>query len=165
MGRSVPTTFVILDAQSVKNTETAQQKGYDDGKKISGIKRHLAVDINGFPQAIYITTANVSERRGATTLLTLNPDQFRLVKRVMADGGYTGKNFAQVVQSLIGAEVVIAKQHDLRHGQVTPQRWVIERSFSWLDKCRRLWWNCERYLRTSHVMVALAFIAILLRRC
>lgn len=88
-----------------------------------------------------------------------------MVKRVVADGGYTEKNFAQVVQNIIGAEVVTAKQSDLRHGQVTPQRWVIERSFSWLDKCRHLWGNCERYLRTSRVMIVLAFIAILLRRC
>ena len=135
MGRSAPTSFIILDAQSVKNTETVENKGYDGGKKISVIKRHLAVDINGWPQAIHITTANVSERNGAAALLALNSEQFRLVKRVMADGGYTGNNFAQSVRVMINAEVIVAKQSDLRHGQVTPQRWVVEQSFSWLDKC------------------------------
>ncbi|MGA3413935.1 transposase, partial [Lactiplantibacillus pentosus] len=92
----------------------------------SGIKRHLAVDINGLPMAVHVTTANVSERDGANALLALNKSQFDLVQRVMADGGYTGNNFAQSVQAMINAEVIIAKQSDLRHGQVTPQRWVIE---------------------------------------
>lgn len=86
IGRSVRTSFVILDAQSVKNMATLQNKGYDGGKKISGIKRHLAVDINGLPFAIHITTANVSERDGAIALLVLNEEQFDLVQRVMADG-------------------------------------------------------------------------------
>ena len=180
MGRSAPTSFIILDAQSVK---TAENKGYDGGKKISGIKRHLAVDINGWPQAIHITTANVSERDGAVALLALNSEQFRLVKRVMADGGYTGENFAGLVQSssMTRFSVVLPfaaasnisgslvstpgkPQNDLKHGRITPQRWVVERSFSWLDKCRRLWRNCERYLQTSRIVVALAFIRLLLKR-
>ncbi|QBK74693.1 transposase [Lactiplantibacillus plantarum] len=95
--------------------------------------------------------------------LALNSEQLRLVKRIMADGGYTGENFAELVQSTIGAEMIIAKQSDLKHGQITPQRWVVERSFSWLDKCRRLWRNCERYLQTIRIMVALAFIRLLLK--
>ncbi|WP_265226273.1 YsnF/AvaK domain-containing protein [Lactiplantibacillus plantarum] len=107
---------------------------------------------------------NVSERDGANALLALNKSQFDLVQRVMADGGYTGNNFAQSVQAMINAEVIIAKQSDLRHGQVTPQRWVIERSFSWLGKYRRLWRNCERKLNTSKMMISLAFLRILLKR-
>ncbi|WP_373371001.1 IS5 family transposase [Lactiplantibacillus plantarum] len=162
--RSVYTSFIILDAQSVKNTDPAESSGYDGGKKVSGIKRHLAVDINGLPMAVHVTTANVSERDGANALLALNKSQFDLVQRVMADGGYTGNNFAQSVQAMINAEVIIAKQSDLRHGQVTPQRWVIERSFSWLGKHRRLWRNCERKLNTSKMMISLAFLRILLKR-
>ena len=162
--RSVYTSFIILDAQSVKNTDPAESSGYDGGQKVSGIKRHLAVDINGLPMAVHVTTANVSERDGANALLALNKSQFDLVQRVMADGGYTGNNFAQSVQAMINAEVIIAKQSDLRHGQVTPQRWVIERSFSWLGKYRRLWRNCERKLNTSKMMISLAFLRILLKR-
>ncbi|WP_105310495.1 IS5 family transposase, partial [Lactiplantibacillus plantarum] len=155
-GRLARTSFVIVDAQSVKTTDLTKNSGYDGGKKIPGIKRHLAVDINGLPMAVHVTTANVSERDGANALLALNKSQFDLVQRVMADGGYTGNNFAQSVQAMINAEVIIAKQSDLRHGQVTPQRWVIERSFSWLGKYRRLWRNCERKLNTSKMMISLA---------
>lgn len=158
MGCSVQTLLIIIDAQNIKNTDSAEHKGYDSGKKISGTKRHLAVDINGLPQAIHIITADVSERDGASALLTLNSERFELVQRVMADGGYTGKKFASIVQSTINAEVIIAKQSDLKHGIITLQGWVIERLFSWLDKCRRLWRNCERQLNTNRIMVAMAFI-------
>ncbi|WP_258421020.1 transposase [Loigolactobacillus coryniformis] len=102
--RSVYTSFIILDAQSVKNTDPAESSGYDGGKKVSGIKRHLAVDINGLPMAVHVTTANVSERDGANALLALNKSQFDLVQRVMADGGYTGNNFAQSVQNLVNTK-------------------------------------------------------------
>ncbi|WP_406946695.1 transposase [Lactiplantibacillus plantarum] len=102
-------------------------------------------------------TANVSERDGAIALLALNEEQFDLVQRVMADGLYR-RQFAQSVHAIIGADVIIAKQSDLKNGKVTPQRWVVERSFSWLTNWRRLWFNCERKLNTSKVMVAMAFI-------
>lgn len=144
MGRSAPTSFIILDAQSVKNTETAENKGYDGSKKISDIKRHFAVDINGWPQAIHITTANVSERDGAVALLALNSEQFRLVKRVMADGGYTGENFAGLVQSTIGAEMIIAKQSDLKHGRIT-------HSGGWLNDPLVGWINVGAYGATANV--------------
>lgn len=80
-GRSALTSFIIVDAQSVKNTATAENKGYDAGKKISGIKRHLAVDINGFPQAIHMTRANVSDRDGASAMIALHA--MHLVKSKM----------------------------------------------------------------------------------
>ncbi|WP_260316326.1 transposase, partial [Lactobacillus helveticus] len=89
----------MLDAQSIKNTATAENKGYDGGKKISGIKRHLAVDINGFPQAIHINRANITDRDGAIALVTLNLEQFKLVRTMMVDSGYTGQNFANEISS------------------------------------------------------------------
>lgn len=85
-------------------------------KETSRIERHFAVDINGWPQAIHTTTANVSERDGEETLLALNSKQFRLVKSVMTDSGYTGDNFAGLAQSTISAETIIAKQSDLKNG-------------------------------------------------
>ena len=83
--------------------------------------------INGWPQAIHITTANASERNDASALLALNSEQFCLVKRVMAYGGYTGENFSGLVQGTIGAETINAKQSDLKYGWITPQRRVVER--------------------------------------
>ena len=84
---------------------------------------------------------------------------------VMADSGYTGNDFAEPVKAIIGgADVIIAKQSDLKQGIITPQRWIVERSFSWLGNYRRLWRNCERQLQTSATMLVLAFIRLLLKR-
>ena len=91
-------------------------------------------------------------------------DNLGAVQKVLADGGYTGKAFASSVQELMGAEVEIAKRNELHCFAVLPKRWVVERSFSWLEKNRRLWKNCERKLSTSLQMVVLAFLGVLLRR-
>ena len=153
-----------MDAQSVKNTDTAQQKGYDAGKKVSGIKRHIAVDTQGLPHAIYVTTAEVTDRAGALAMFDQNQKALSSVVNVMADSGYTGDKFAQGVKDILGATVEIAKRSELHQFVVIPKRWVVERSFAWLEKCRRLWKNCERKLHTSLQFVVLAFLTLLLRR-
>ena len=83
---------------------------------------------------------------------------------MLVDGGYTGQPFAQRVKELIGASVQVAKRNELNKFVVIPKRWVVERSFSWLEKCRRLWKNCERSCQSSLAMTALAFIALILKR-
>lgn len=163
-GRNADTSFVIVDAQSVKNTDTARAKGYDAGKKVSGIKRHIAVDSQGLPHAIAVTTANVTDRQGALTAFALHGTSLACVVNVLADGGYTGAPFADSVRERLGASVEIAKRSELHTFKVIPKRWVVERSFAWLEKCRRLWKNCERYLNTSLQFVNLAFLVLLLRR-
>jgi len=116
------------------------------------------------PHAIHITTANVTDRAGAIEMVTKWQDNLAGVTNVMTDAGYTGKPFAQAVQGVIGATVAVVKRSELHAFAVIPVRWVVERSFSWLEKCRRLWKNCERKLSTSLQMVVLAFIALLMRR-
>ena len=155
---------MIVDAQSVNNTDTAKQKGYDAGKKVSGIKRHIAVDTQGLPHAIGVTTADVTDRKGALAAFTLHKPSLLKVKHVLTDSGYTGQPFADGVQEILGASVQIAKRNELHKFVVMPQRWVVERSFAWLEKCHRLWKNCERQLNTSLQFVNLAFLVILLRR-
>jgi transposase len=164
LGRNVTPSFLIVDAQSVKNSDTAGNKGYDTGKKVSGIKRHLAVDTQGLPHAISITTAEVSDRKGAELAFERCAEDLQTVKCVLADGGYTGENFADEVLGTLGATVRIAKRNELHTFEVMPQRWIVERSFAWLEKCRRLWKNCERLLNTSLQFVHLAFLTLLLRR-
>ena len=148
-----------MDSQSVKNTDSAEQKGYDAGKKVSGIKRHIAVDTQGLPHAIHVTTANVTDRAGALAMFDQRRDGLSLVQNVLVDGGYTGEPFAAGVQSLLGASVEVVKRNEMHTFVVLPKRWVVERSFAWLEKCRRLWKNCERKLDTSLQMVVLAFAA------
>lgn len=163
-GRQDKTSFCIVDAQSVKNTDTAEEKGYDAGKKVAGIKRHIAVDTQGLPHAIAITTANVTDRTGALLAFSSQHQTLSAVKNVLADSAYTGEPFAAGVQNLLGATVEIVKRNELHKFVVMPKRWVVERSFAWLEKCRRLWKNCERKLNTSLQFVVLAFLRLLLKR-
>ena len=128
--------------QSVKNTDTAENKGYDGGKKVSGIKRPIAVDTQGLPYAIYITTANVTDCDGAIAMASHSKENLSNVK-VMLE---------------------VAKRYELHRFVVIAKRWVVERSFAWLEKCRRLWKNCERKINTSLQMVILAFIRLLIQR-
>ena len=153
-----------MDSQSVKNTDTAEQKGYDAGKKVSGIKRHIAVDTQGLPHAIPVTTADVTDRAGALAMFDENRSDLNRVQNVLVDGGYTGKPFAAAVQGILGASVEVVKRSELHTFVVLPKRWVVERSFAWLEKCRRLWKNCERKLNTSLQMVVLAFATLILKR-
>jgi transposase len=155
---------LIVDAQSVKNTDTAKYKGYDAGKKVSGIKRHIAVDTNGLPHAIYVTTADITDRKGVLEAFNLHKASLSRVVNVLADSGYTGEPFAHSVNDILGASVQIAKRNELHKFVVMPQRWVVERSFAWMEKCHRLWKNCERQLNTSLQFVNLAFLVILLQR-
>lgn len=164
LGRNEKTTFVIVDAQSVKNTDTAENKGFDGGKLVSGIKRHIGVDSNGLPHVIHVTTANVTDRAGALEAFSLYKDNLTRVQNVLVDGGYTGEPFAAAVKQTLGATVEVAKRSELHKFAVIPKRWVVERSFAWLEKCRRLWKNCERKLNTSLQMAVLAFLALLLKR-
>ena len=156
--------MAIVDAQSVKNTESAREKGYDAGKKISGIKRHIAVDTNGLLHAVEITTANITDRDGAVEMTKRNKDSLFEIENMLVDGGYSGETFAQKIKHLVGATVEVVKRNELHTFVVLPKRWVVERSFSWIEKSRRLWKNCEQKLATSRQMIILCFISLMLRR-
>jgi transposase len=148
----------------VKNTSSARQKGYDAGKKISGIKRHIAVDTQGFPHATAVTTADVTDRIGALQAMERCADNLEQVCGVLVDGGYSNAPFADAVQEKLGAKVQVAKRNELHTFTVIPQRWIVERSFGWLEQSRRLWNPPERLLNASLQFIHLAFLSLLLKR-
>ena len=167
--RADNTSLGIVDSQSVQNTATAEEKGYDAGKKVSGIKRHIVVDTQGLPHAVLVTTANVTDRDGAIKMIGIDLNvlsNLSSVKKFIVDGGYSGDNFADEVKKLLGnhVEVEVVKRDELHKFVVLPKRWAVERTFGWLDNARRLWKNCERWLHNSLQMTILALVSVLLRR-
>lgn len=101
----------------------------------------------------------MNDREAAVLTLLLNADTLSKVVRILVDGGYTGEPFSRRVAMILGAPVEIAQRTEPHRFAVIPKRWVVERSFAWLDKCRRLWKNCERRLHTSQQMVVPALSA------
>ena len=122
------------------------------------------MDILGLPNGIHVTTADVTDREGALELLKKYAPNLKNILKVLCDGGYTGENFANAVKTLINAPVEIAKRNEIHKFEVMPKRWIVERTFAWLDNFRRLWKNCERLIHNTHQMVTLAFISVLLKR-
>lgn len=97
-------------------------------------------------------------------MITSLKENLSRVENVLIDGGYSGENFAIEIKNILGATVEVAKRSELHKFLVIPKRWVVERSFGWLEKCRRLWKNCERKINTSLQMLALAFLVLLIKR-
>jgi len=128
------------------------------------VKIHTAVDILGFPYALGVTTANVSDRDGAIAIFTQPYYTSPRLTKILFDGAYTGDEFADKIKALVGADVEVVKRSELHTFVVIPKRWVVERSFGWLDKCRLLWKNCERKLASTLAFVKFAFLSVLLRR-
>jgi transposase len=108
--------------------------------------------------------ADVTDRDGAIETLGRCAPNLSKVGKVLCDGGYRGENFAGAVKALMGAEVAVVKRNELHTVVVLPRRWVVERSFAWLEKFLRLWKNCERKIHTTLQMTVLAFIPLLLKR-
>ena len=128
------------------------------------MKIHIAVDILGFPYAVGVSTANVSDRDGAVAIFSQPYYYSPRLEKILFDGAYTGDDFADKIRELVGTEIEIVKRNELHKFVVIPKRWIVERSFGWLDKCRLLWKNCERKLSSTLAQVKLAFLSVLLRR-
>ena len=111
----------------MKNADTASVKGYDAGKKVSGIKRHIAVDTQGLPHAIALTTAEVTDRKGALQALRRCKPALGKVQALLCDSGYTGQPFAQGIKDILGEDVTvqIAKRSELHTFKVRPKRWDV----------------------------------------
>jgi putative transposase len=166
VGKDPQPTAAIIDSQSVKTTEeSAHPSGYDAHKNVKGRKRHLLVDTLGLPLSVYVTSADVQDRVGARCLLAgLKPFVPRL-KKVWADGAYAGEKLAGWLEEQGGWELeIIARDREAKGFEVLPKRWIIERSFSWLIRNRRLSKDYERLVQTSETFIEVTMIRLILRR-
>jgi transposase len=165
-GKRCRPTAAILDSQSVKSDPHGGAVGYDAAKRIKGRKRHVLVDTLGLLLGIHVTPADVAERAGAKGLLERTLVWFAWLRLLWVDGGYGGEPFAQWVRGLrpkLKVEVV-KRSDDLKGFKVLPRRWVVERTFGWLMRHRRLVRDYETTESSAESWTYLAMIRIQLRR-
>jgi transposase len=138
--------------------------GYDAGKKVKGRKRHILVDTLGLLLNVVVHPADVQDRDGAFLLLRRARRLFPFIKRFFADGGYAGEKMALVVWRTCAWKLEIVKRSDVAGFEVLPKRQIVERTFAWISRNRRLARDFERYAMTVAAFVRLAMIRIMLRR-
>ncbi len=165
--RSQPTA-AILDSQTVRSADHAGPRGYDAGKKIKGRKRHILVDTLGLLLWVCVTPADLSDKAGARSFLTQALQWFGWLRCIWADQGYAGGPFAAWVAShrktgTLRLEIVSRLQHQ-RGFKVLAKRWIVERTFGWFMKHRRLVRDYETKTENAEAMIHLTMISVMLRR-
>ena len=163
-GRNQNPSAAIIDSQSVKTTEQGGEKGYDAGKKVNGRKRHILVDTIGLLIIVKVLAANIQDRDGAKLLLEEVKERMPRLFLIWADGGYRGKLIKWVATRCLWLIEVVKRNDDMKGFQVLPGRWVVERTFAWLSRNRRLSKDYERLCETSEAWIYTAMIHLMLKR-
>jgi len=164
-GRVAQPTAGVIDSQSVKTTESGGPAGYDAGKKTKGRKRHILTDTEGFLVTALVHAADIQDRDGAPAVLAKARYRFPWLRHVFADGGYAGQKLRGTLTKIGGWRIEIIKRSDKAKGfEVLPRRWVVERTFAWLGRSRRLAKDWERTIESAIAWLFIAHIRIVTRR-
>ena len=153
----------IIDSQSVKTTEAGGPKGFDAGKKVKGRKRHVLVDVLGLLVVVVVTVASVQDRDAVPALLRAGKEMSDRLVNVLVDGAYSG-DVVDRASSQTGVNVTMVKRPDVKGFVVVPKRWIVERSFGWMNRDRRLSKDYERTVDSSEAWIQLSFVARMARR-
>jgi putative transposase len=164
VGKQPDPSAAIIDSQSVKTDEQAQAKGYDAGKKVKGRKRHILVDTLGLLLKAKVLTADVQDRDGAKILLTEIKEQMPRLRLSWADGGYRGKLILWVAVQCLWILEIVKRNDSLKMFIPLPKRWIVERTFSWLNRNRRLSKDYERRVESSEAWLYLSMSILMLKR-
>jgi transposase len=155
-----------MDAQSVKTVEESGSiRGFDTHKCVKGRKRHLLVDTLGLPLSFYVTPANVHDTQGARSLLAGFKYFVPRLKKIWVDGAYQGQDLADWCTAVGDWELEVVKRTPgVRGFAVRPQRWIVERTFGWLSRNRRMSMDYEGKVQTSETLIEVAMIRLLVAR-
>ena len=163
VGKEPCPSVVIMDGQSVKTTERGGVRGFDGHKRVKGRKRHILVDTLGLPIAFRVEPANMSDRRAGARLLAGLAPQFPRIKTVIADAGHESGKLARELKRDNNWTLQIVKRQQ-RAFKITGLTWIVERSFAWLGRNRRLSKDYEYHVQTSETMLDVAAIRLMLNR-
>lgn len=163
LGKNPEPSAAIIDSQSVKASQMAESRGFDGNKKIKGRKRHLVVDTLGFPLVVKVHDANLSDSKQAFGIMKILFFWFASIKMIWADSAYIGE-LATYLWCAFLCKLEIAPTPKAKGFQVVPVRWIVERTFGWLQWDRRLSLDYERLSLTAENMVYIASIGKMLRR-
>lgn len=167
MGREETPSLGILDSRSVKTSHHVDSdRGIDGNKKIKGRKQQTVVDTLGLPMAIAIHEANIHDSVGAESVVKVLADRFPRLKKILADGGYRGEALSDKVMKTLGCElsIVLSPNESSKKFSVIPKRWIVERSFAWIENFRRVALDYEFFSQSSLAMLQIAFSAIMLKK-
>jgi len=165
LGREPAPTAAVIDSQSAPTTQAGGPRGFDAGKRVHGRKRHIVTDTNGLLLAVDVHPANVQDCHGAVPLLKQLRHQFPKLRQIFADRVYRGTQLTDAIADVGPWSIEIVQRPTGTKGfQLLPRRWVVERTFAWGGRCRRLAKDFEAKPATEVAWLLIAHLRLLTRR-